>query len=92
MRFLGCTSDSDETARQAGGDDLAGADAVVIQENTTREGDLVVVTAGAPDPAHVRPRGLDFGVGEVLLRAGKHLDGELGAQTDLRGTDAAQSA
>ena len=51
-----------------------GADAVVIQENTTREGDLVVVTAGAPDPAHVRPRGLDFGVGEVLLRAGRRID------------------
>jgi molybdopterin molybdotransferase len=51
-----------------------GADAVVIQENTAREGDRVVVTAGAPDPAHVRPRGLDFGVGEVLLRAGRRID------------------
>jgi molybdopterin molybdotransferase len=52
-----------------------GADAVVIQENTTRDGDSVVVNEGAPDPAHVRPRGFDFSAGEVLLHAGRRLDG-----------------
>src|SRR5688572_7014198 len=33
----------------------SGGDAIVIQENTTREGDTVVVTSGAVDPEHVRP-------------------------------------
>jgi molybdopterin molybdotransferase len=50
-----------------------GTEAVVIQENTTREGDEVIVEAGVPDPAHVRPRGMDFRAGEVLLRAGQRL-------------------
>jgi molybdopterin molybdotransferase len=51
----------------------AGADAVVIQENATRAGDSVVVHRGAPEADHVRPRGLDFSEGEVLLAPGRRL-------------------
>ncbi|MEO1265622.1 MAG: gephyrin-like molybdotransferase Glp, partial [Pseudomonadota bacterium] len=47
-----------------------GADAIIIQENTERDGDVVRVVDGAPDPAHVRPRGADFRHGETLLEAG----------------------
>jgi len=51
----------------------AGADAVVIQENTAREGDRVVVREGMPDPGNVRRRGFDFAEGEVLLGPGRRL-------------------
>jgi molybdopterin molybdotransferase len=50
-----------------------GADAVVIQENTERAGDSVVVREAAPPGQHVRPAGLDFRAGEVGLRAGRRL-------------------
>jgi molybdopterin molybdotransferase len=50
-----------------------GADAVVVQENTRRDGPYVVVEAGTPDTGHVRPRGLDFHAGEVLLTPGRRL-------------------
>jgi molybdopterin molybdotransferase len=51
----------------------AGADAVVIQEDATREGDTVVVPK-VRDPRHIRPAGLDFKAGERLLSAGVRLD------------------
>ena len=50
-----------------------GADAIVIQENTTREGDRVSVRDGEIDPAYVRPRGGDFKAGDVLIPAGRRL-------------------
>jgi molybdopterin molybdotransferase len=50
-----------------------GADAVVIQEDTEREGDRVVVREPAPPGHHVRSAGLDFRAGEVGLRAGRRL-------------------
>jgi molybdopterin molybdotransferase len=50
-----------------------GADAIVIQENTTREGAHVIVREGTPDSDHVRARGLDFREGETLLAPGRGL-------------------
>jgi molybdopterin molybdotransferase len=50
-----------------------GADAVVIQEEASREGDLVVVPA-APLGDYVRPAGCDFRGGERLLAKGMRLD------------------
>jgi molybdopterin molybdotransferase len=51
-----------------------GADTIVIQENTTREGDEVVVTDGsAPKGRHIRIAGLDFKPGAVLLTKGTRL-------------------
>jgi molybdopterin molybdotransferase len=51
-----------------------GADTVVIQENTRREGEAVVI-AQAPAPgANIRRAGGDFLAGAVLLRPGVRLD------------------
>jgi molybdopterin molybdotransferase len=49
------------------------ADAVVIQEDTSREGDIVVVNEPAPLGHYVRPAGLDFRDGEIGLKAGRRL-------------------
>ncbi len=49
-----------------------GADAVVIQENTEAENaDSVTVRKGAAAGTFVRPAGLDFREGDVLLKAGR---------------------
>jgi molybdopterin molybdotransferase len=50
-----------------------GADCIVIQEDTERDGDFVEVREGAPAGRYVRPAGLDFREGDVLLRAGRAL-------------------
>ena len=51
-----------------------GADTIVIQENTQEaDGVLAVVTGSAPPGRYVRPAGLDFSEGEVLLHAGRVL-------------------
>jgi len=50
-----------------------GADAVVIQENVTRDGDRVIVPE-VGEPRHIRPVGLDFRAGDQLLSSGLRLD------------------
>jgi molybdopterin molybdotransferase len=50
-----------------------GADAIVIQENTARDGNIVLVNAAATPGKHVRIAGLDFTRGATLLRAGRRL-------------------
>jgi molybdopterin molybdotransferase len=50
-----------------------GADAIVIQEDTERQGEVVEVREGAPKGRYVRPAGLDFREGEVGLKAGRKL-------------------
>lgn len=44
-----------------------GADAVVIQENTSRQGDRVTINQSAPVGHFIRPAGLDFSRGDVVL-------------------------
>jgi molybdopterin molybdotransferase len=51
----------------------AGADTIVIQENTKRDGECLTVTAPSTVGRHVRARGLDFREGDVLLPAGRRL-------------------
>ncbi|MBF0129315.1 MAG: molybdopterin molybdotransferase MoeA [Alphaproteobacteria bacterium] len=51
----------------------AGADAVVMQENTDAGPGTVRVRAGVIQGTHVRPPGMDFSVGELLLGAGRRL-------------------
>ncbi|GLK69525.1 molybdopterin molybdotransferase MoeA [Hansschlegelia plantiphila] len=51
----------------------SGADAVVIQEDATRDGDFVVLNEAARTGRHVRRAGLDFSEGETLLPAGRRL-------------------
>lgn len=50
-----------------------GADAIVIQEDTEAKGDEVIVNEGVPPGTYIRPAGLDFRAGQVLLAAGKVL-------------------
>lgn len=45
-----------------------GADAVVIQEDTVAEGKLVRIKEAAIPGRHIRPAGVDFREGDVLLR------------------------
>ncbi len=47
-----------------------GTDAIVIQEDTERADDTVTVREGATPGRYVRPAGLDFSKGDVLLEAG----------------------
>src|SRR5262249_16369183 len=51
----------------------AGADTVVIQEVTRREGEAVVVKRASAKGDNVRPKGLDFKAGTVLLAKGRRL-------------------
>jgi molybdopterin molybdotransferase len=51
----------------------AGADTVVIQENTQREGDAVIIGKTALKGRNVRVQGLDFTRGDVLLKKGHRL-------------------
>ncbi len=44
-----------------------GANAIVIQENTDRDGDTVKINFAAPADRFIRPKGLDFAEGEILL-------------------------
>jgi len=53
----------------------AGADTVVIQENTTRDGEIVTVTTATSRGRNVRPAGLDFRKGDVRLKKGRRLTG-----------------
>ncbi|MCK0208443.1 molybdopterin molybdotransferase MoeA [Starkeya koreensis] len=50
-----------------------GADAIVIQEDTTREGEAVTVTETAAIGRHIRKAGGDFATGETLLAPGHRL-------------------
>jgi molybdopterin molybdotransferase len=50
-----------------------GADAVVIQEDTIADGGSVTITEAAIKGRHIRPPGVDFNRGDVLLSAGSRL-------------------
>ncbi|MSP46675.1 MAG: molybdopterin molybdenumtransferase MoeA [Xanthobacteraceae bacterium] len=50
-----------------------GADTIVIQENTERDGERVVVNQSEKPGRHIRRAGLDFREGQVLLPRGRRL-------------------
>ncbi|GLK75335.1 molybdopterin molybdenumtransferase MoeA [Methylopila jiangsuensis] len=50
-----------------------GADAILLQEDVDRDGDLVVAREAAQLGRHIRAAGLDFRHGETLLPAGHRL-------------------
>ncbi|MET0906459.1 MAG: molybdopterin molybdotransferase MoeA, partial [Tardiphaga sp.] len=50
-----------------------GADAIVIQEDATRDGDIVVVNEAAREGRHIRKAGIDFRQGDVILKKGHRL-------------------
>jgi molybdopterin molybdotransferase len=51
----------------------AGADAVIIQEDTVTEGGGITITEAAVGGRHIRPAGIDFRQGDVLLARGIRL-------------------
>ena len=51
----------------------AGADAVVMKENTRIDGEQIVLAAAVARDAHVRRAGEDVAVGDLLLRVGTRL-------------------
>jgi molybdopterin molybdotransferase len=57
-----------------GGPMPRGADAVVIQEDTSAEGTTITVREGVKAGRYVRPAGLDFKEGQVGIAAGRVLD------------------
>jgi molybdopterin molybdotransferase len=50
-----------------------GADAVVIQEDTVADGKRITIKEAAIPGRHIRPAGIDFREGDVLLRKGARL-------------------
>jgi len=51
----------------------AGTDTIVIQEDTVRDGSRITVAEATAEGTYVRPAGLDFAEGQVLLEAGRPL-------------------
>jgi molybdopterin molybdotransferase len=51
-----------------------GADAIVIQEDTDSDGDQITMKEAAPIGKYIRPAGLDFKAGNVLVTAGSKLN------------------
>ncbi len=51
----------------------AGADTIVIQEDTDIDGDSVRVKESAARGTYIRPAGLDFAEGDVLIKAGTRM-------------------
>ncbi len=52
-----------------------GADTVVVQELTRRDGDAVTIEKSAMPGRNIRRKGLDFSEGQVLLKNGRRLTG-----------------
>src|SRR3954454_12410744 len=73
-RPFGRTVGSGEAARIfTGGVIPDGADAVIIQEDTQADGDIITISEAAVKGRHIRPAGVDFNEGDVLLARGTHL-------------------
>ena len=53
-----------------GGPVPRGADAIVIQEDTETDAEIITIKESAPEGHFIRPAGLDFKQGDVLLHAG----------------------
>jgi molybdopterin molybdotransferase len=58
-----------------GGEVPEGADSIVIQEDTTRTGRMVILSSLPRPGRHIRTKGLDFKEGDVLLSRGRVLSG-----------------
>lgn len=56
-----------------GGETPAGSDAILLQEDATRDGDAVTFSEAATKGRHIRPAGLDFQTGQSRINAGIRL-------------------
>lgn len=71
--FEGTLAPGQTTRIFTGGVMPRGADAVVIQEDTRRDGDAVTMLESSGPFRHVRRAGGDFAAGDVVLPAGRRL-------------------
>jgi molybdopterin molybdotransferase len=71
--FAGAIGAGEAVRIFTGGVVPAGADAVVIQEDTVAEGKRITIKEAAIAGRHIRPAGVDFREGDVLLRMGTRL-------------------
>jgi molybdopterin molybdotransferase len=71
--FAGTVGPGEAARIFTGGVMPRGADTVVIQEHTSRADGAVVVGKATGAGRNVRPKGLDFAAGAVLLRRGRRL-------------------
>jgi molybdopterin molybdotransferase len=71
--FAGSVGPGEAARIFTGGVVPPGADAVIVQEETERRGDVVVITGSAQPGKHIRREALDFAHGQVLLCRGRRL-------------------
>src|SRR5437868_1916283 len=71
--FAGKVSAGEAVRIFTGGVVPDGADAVVIQEDTVADGKRITIKEAAIAGRHIRPAGVDFREGDVLLRTGIRL-------------------
>ena len=72
--FDGTVGDGEATRIYTGAPVPDGADAIVIQENTKRDGSVVDIVDGeAPVGCYIRPAGLDYSKGDTLLISGRRI-------------------
>jgi molybdopterin molybdotransferase len=71
--FAGSVGTGEAVRIFTGGVVPAGADAVVIQEDTVADGKRITIKEAAMTGRHIRPAGVDFSEGDVLLRQGTRL-------------------
>ncbi len=71
-RFAGHVGAGDAVRILTGAPLPAGSDTVVVQEDTRRDGDTLLLAGEGPprEGAHIRPAGLDFAAGAVVAPAG----------------------
>ena len=71
--FAGSVGAGEAVRIFTGGVVPAGADAVVIQEDTVADGKRITIKEAAHPVRHIRRAGVDFAEGDVLLRKGTRL-------------------
>lgn len=72
--FDGCVGPGEAVRIFTGGVVPKGADHVVIQEDTTRDADTIVINEEQPAPRHIRSAGIDFRAGDILAEKGAMLN------------------
>ena len=71
--FGGAVGQGEAVRIFTGGAVPEGADHIVIQENASREGDILTTTTTNETRRHIRKAGIDFTKGETLIAAGTQL-------------------
>ena len=71
--FRGAVGQGEAVRIFTGGAVPEGADHIVIQENASREGDILTTTTTNETRRHIRKAGIDFTKGETLIAAGTQL-------------------